>query len=419
MGYLMKTKDVDGVYDQYLNYGDPTAGALASSLTSLQSAIETFYHMDSFKGTAAVALKSYLMDMHRVFIANIKDLCELLRTEYALKYMQRYSQAPVSEGGDAVLPEDELEQKRGILAYAKDARILSLDEHLTAVARLLPAGTWPAIPHAGNLQSAFAAAHDDVERLKNEVRRIEEEGQRLFQSGGLFLQHLTQLKQVIQETTLDAAGAVRYEGGSFFATDAAVGLSALSQQTAATVSASKGALIAVHDEMLDRQVLREEEAYRLLEEGRSQWELVAIAGSVIGTLASAAAILGTGGAAAVVSGAGALKSATDTIGRIQAYASGKNSSANLDANGSQRTVVSSLASSSASVATSAISSFAKGSSGTAILTGTAKSTVSMVGKASQAVTVLADANQTRMRDEAQARLARIEALRARRSAQAA
>lgn len=419
MGYFMKMKDIDAMYDQYLAYGDQNAGTLASALSSVRSAVETFQHMDSFKGEAADALKGYLTDMHTVFSQELLTLCALLQTEYAVKYMQRYADSPIRERGDAALPEDELEQKRSLLAQAKDARIPQIDDELSAVAQLLPAGAWPAIPTAGNLQNAFAAAHDDIEQLKNEVRRVEEEGLRLFEDGGLLSQHIACLKRAIQQTACDATAVASYEAGSYFMSDSAFELSEVGRRAAAEVAASKDALIAAQDQMLERQILREEETYRLMEEGRSQWELVGIGASVIGTLAAATAILGTGGAAAIVAGAGALQSALGTVTRIQDYASGKNSAWGLETDSSSATLKSAITSSATSTAASALSKLTKGKSATTVLTGNAKSAVSFTGKASQAVTVLADQNQDRMREEARAHLRRIEDLRSRHSPRAA
>lgn len=419
MGYLMKMKNIDELYDQYLDYGEPSAGSLAAAFASLRSAVETFHHMDSFKGAAATALKGYLMDMHTVFTYEIQTLCELLQTDYAIKYMQRYGEEPIAEGGDAVLPEDELEQKRQLLAQAKDIRIPHIDDELTAVVRLLPSGAWPAIPTAAKLYDAFAATHDDVEQLKNGVQRVEEEGQRLFEDGGLFSQYLARLKQAIQETALDAAMVTNYEEGSFFSSETAFELNVFGKQAATEVAASKEALITIQDQMLDRQILREEEAFQLMEEGRSQWELVGIGASVLGSLAAVAAIFGTGGAAAVVAGASALSSLSGTVSRIQDYASGKNAVTDLESTSSSSSHKSVIVDTAASTAVSAISKLSKGKSGATILNGAAKSAVSFTGKASQAVTVLADVNQSRMREEAQARLRRIEELKARRSSQAA
>lgn len=419
MGFLMKMQNVDAMYDQYLDYADPNAGSLAEALASVRNAVETFHRMDSFQGQAATALKGYLMDMHTVFTHEIQTLCELIQAEYAVKYMQRYAEAPIAESGEAVLPEDELEQKRSLLAQAKDRRIPHIDEELSAVVRLLPPGTWPAIPTTAQLHEAFASAHDDIERLKNGVQRVEEEGERLFQDGGPIAQHLARIKQAIQETALDVVAVTGYEEGSYFASDTALELSTFGKQAEAEVAVLREALISAQDQMLERQILREEEAFRLMEEGRSQWELVGIGASVIGTLAAAAAVFGTGGAAVIVSGASAMKSLSGTIGRIQDYASGKNVSGNLETDYSAPSFKSVATSTAASAATSAVSKFAKGKSGTAILTGTAKSAVSVTGKASQAVTTLADVNHASMREEAQGRLRRIEELKARRSPQAA
>lgn len=420
MGYHVKMTNIDAMYDQYLTAAAPDASVLGEALDALAAAVTTFHSMDSFKGAAAQAVKAYLMDAHSVIIANLKELCGLLQTDYAVRYLRRYSEVPIAEEGSAVLPEDEMEQKRGLLAQAKDERVPSIANEVTTAYRLLPSGNWPAQPSTEGLRKAFSEAHSDLELVKCNVRTVEELGRAHFLNSATVTELFARLREAIQDTALDASAVKGYEAGSFLRSSLGQALSKAGQEAHSWREESAEVLITVQDQMLDRQILREEEAFHLMEEGRSQWEMVGIAGSAISSLASAAAILGTGGAAAVVAGAGALKSISGTVTRVQEYASGKNVSTNPEGDAAAKSLKSSIGSTTASSVLTSISSLAKGKSNPLkVLSSSAKGAVSLAGKASQAVTIVADANQTRMREEAQARLQRVEALKARRSAQAA
>lgn len=415
MGFDIKMANIDAMYDQYLAYADPDSGSLAHALTALRTAVQTFSNMQSFKGEAAAALKGYLMDMHIVFTASLRSLCALLKTEYATLYLARYAEAPLSENGAASLPEDELDQKKGLLAQMRDERIPTLQAHLDRAQRLLPPSFGLSAPSTAPLEEAVALASDDIQRLEEGVRAIEEEARSRFEErDGLFASLLQQVNSNIQSTALSAEAITSYVPGSLFLSDACRLEARARQATDAFCAERADVLIPVQDQMLMRQIVREEEAYRLMEEGRSQWELVGIGASVVGTLAAAAAVVGTGGAAAaVIAGAGALRSASGTFMRIQDRISQKHASDEPAGDASPDDAKSKAFGSSVIAASASISQILKGrQSSISILNGSAKGAVSITGNAAQALTVLADHNHDRMRQEAQARLRRIDALKA-------
>lgn len=413
MGFDVKMANVDAAYEQYLSYADFGGGALGEAIVAVREAVSAFSCMHSFKGAAAEALKTYVSQVHYELLDGFVDLSGQCKQEYALKYMQRYYEAPLSEQGSAVLPEDEMESKRRLLALAKDERIPALSADIMKANELLPSGPRPAIPAPSALQDAFAQAHDDVERAKNATLAIEEEAQRCFtDQGSRFANLAQQMRNVIQDWTVDVAAIRSGEPVRFHGTDACSALRIAAQAVQDERGDWPEELMSAHNQMIDRQVLRAEERYAIFEEGRHQWELVGIGASVLGVMAGAAAIVGTGGMAAVVGGIGVLSSAKGTVTRIQdcannVHASDDPAGTNM---GSKR---------SGAVANGAISSVssvlrAKGPSVGPTVPQAVASTTSIVSKASQTCTLLADSNHDRMRADAQAELKRIEELKAKR-----
>ncbi len=413
MGYAVKMTSVDAAYEQYIAFGDPEVGSLAHALAALSKAIGEIRAMKSFKGEAAEALKSYLANTHAPLIEGMLALVGQLQFDYAVSYMKRVGDAPISESAHAVLPEDEMEQKRGLLAQAKDERIPAIGADLARVAALLPEGPWPTIPASDGLQAAFTTAHDDVERVKNEVRSVEEQGMRLFGWGTRHFDLIeTQLRLNIADSLLDAESVQGYVPGSYPITDACLALTGVSNTASLMRERGMDALIAAHDQMIERQVIREEEKRRICEEGRAQWELLGIAGSVAATLAGVVAVVASGGvAAALVAGAGTLKSGADSFERIQDLIANKNAWDNPEGDDGSASSKSKVSSSSVAAVASLVGPFLKGKGDPVkVVSGSVKLTASLTGQASHAVTALADGNHDRMREEAKAHMRRIEEL---------
>lgn len=417
MGYDVKMANIDAAYEQYIAYADLDGGELGEALASLREAVSAFGCMRSFKGDAAQALKSYVSETHSALIDCFIDLNGQLKQEYALSYMQRYYDAPLSESGGAVLPEDEMEQKRGLLARAKDERIPAIDADVFRANELLPSGSWPAIPAPCDLRDAFARVHDDVERVKACVMAIEEDAQRRFtDQSGSFSGLRDRMMSVIQDRSTGVDAILGGEVGSFYLSDPYIQMSIAAQRIQDERADRAEELCLAHDQMIDRQIVRAEERYAVFEEGRSQWELVGIGASIFSTIAGAAAIVGTSGMAAVVAGASTLRSASGVVTRIQDRVNDVHASddpAGTDMGSGRTSAVS-------TTAVSAVSSVLalKGSGDGASLPKAIASTSSIVSKALSAVTIFADANHDRMRADAQAELARIEELKAKKMAAA-
>lgn len=418
MGFEVNLANVDAAYEQYLAYADGRASVLGEAMVALETAFSQFYRMESFQGDAARSLKDYLSEYHSALRDAFVELRDQLKLDFALHYMQRYYEAPLAERGDARLPEQEMEQKRALLAHAKDARVPSISGNFAQVIARNPPGDVLPVPSTACLSDAFTCAHDDVERAKNATQAIEEEARQRFTSqSSNAAQLMAQLRHVIQDyvvskETLQAGG---YR--SFLLSDSYLHLALAEERVQDERGDLKEELLSAHQQLYERQILREEERYAIFEEGRSQWELVGIGASVLGTLASAAAIVCTGGVAtAVLSGAGALRSGADAFSRIQDRINGVNGSERMG--GRTKTTADSVKQAASSSAVSVMSRLvpSRTSNPLKMLGSSARGTVSVLGKASQAATVLADDNHDRMRADAQASLKRIEELKAKRLA---
>lgn len=421
MGFEVSLVNADAVYEQYLSYADGRTSMLGEAMVALETAFSAFYCMDSFQGKAASSLKEYLSDHHHALRDAFVDLRDQLKLDFAIHYLQRYYEAPLTERGDARLPEQEMEQKRGLLAYAKDARIPSISKNLAQVFAHCPSEDALAVPTAAYLSDAFICAHDEVERAKNTTQAIEEEAQRRFTSqSGNAAQLMAQIRRVIQDYAVNKETLLAGGYQSFYLSDLYLDLSLAAQRVQDERGDWKAELLSAHQQLYDRQILREQERYAIFEEGRSQWELVGIGASVLGTLASAAAIVCTGGAAtAVMAGAGTLKSGADTFTRIQDRVSGVNASDQVSS-GRSKTTADAVKQAAGSSAASAIARFvpSRTSNPFQFVSSSVSGTVSVVKKATQAATILADSNHGRMRADAQASLRRIEELKAKRAAAA-
>lgn len=418
MGFEVNLANVDAAYEQYLSYADGRSSVLGEAMVALETAFSQFYRMDSFQGDAARSLKDYLSEYHSVLRDAFVELRDQLKLDFALHYMQRYYEAPLAERGDARLPEQEMEQKRAMLAYAKDARIPSISSNLAQVVAHSPSGDVPSVPSTACLSDALVCAHDDVERTKNTTQAIEEEARQRFagQSGNA-AQLMAQLRHVIQDYVVSKETLQTGGYQSFLLSDTYLHLALAEQCVQDERGDHKEELLSAHQQLYERQILREEERYAIFEEGRSQWELVGIGASVLGTLASAAAIVCTGGAAtAVLSGVGALQGGADAFSRIQDRINGVNESERMG--GRSKTTADSVKQAAGSSAVSVMSRLVPSRTSNPLqqLGSSAQGTVSVIKRASQAATILADSNHDRMRADAQASLKRIEELKAKQAA---
>lgn len=421
MGFEVSLVNADAVYEQYLSYADGRTSMLGEAMVALETAFSAFYCMDSFQGKAASSLKEYLSDHHHALRDAFVDLRDQLKLDFAIHYLQRYYEAPLTERGDARLPEREMEQKRGLLAYAKDARIPSISKNLAQVLAHCPSEDALAVPTAAYLSDAFICAHDEVERAKNTTQAIEEEAQRRFTSqSGNAAQLMAQIRRVVQDYAVSKETLLAGGYQSFYLSDLYLDLSLAAQRVQDERGDWKAELLSAHQQLYDRQILREQERYAIFEEGRSQWELVGIGASVLGTLASAAAIVCTGGAAtALIAGAGAIKGGMDAFSRVQDRTNGVNASHHAAKDDGSK--VEDTANQVASAAVSSVlSKFIpkRTQNPFQFVSSSVSGTVSVVKKATQAGTILADSNHGRMRADAQASLRRIEELKAKRAAAA-
>ncbi|MCI9129204.1 MAG: hypothetical protein HFJ65_02635 [Eggerthellaceae bacterium] len=421
MGYEVKLSWVDGAYDEYLTYADPSSGALSSALDSLAESVREISVMKSFKGQAAESAKAYFRDLYPPIISALKDAAAQLKADYAVRYMDRFYQQPVFESGGACLPEDEMEHKRGRLEFAKDERVPKIGRSLDAVRSSLPSGVAFAIPSTASLQGAVNACHGEVEQVKNAVSDIEAQGARIFSNSSHIFSELCQsILAVLRGSSYDLA---TYEAGAYFQSDGAVPVALFSHAARADQEALHEAMISADRQMYDRQILREEEAYKVLEEGRGQWEVVGLCASVAVTLVGVCAVVASGGViGAVGAGLGAFKSASSVVTRTQDLISGKNAS-DRDSPSIKGTTASNVVKSQAkdtakSIASKFVSSALKGKKMPDIgdIRKTVSGTSSVVGKSSQVVLAFADTNHDRMRTEARERLDRVQSLKDRRAA---
>ncbi len=417
MGYTIKMAEVDAAYDSYVAYGDPILGTLTLALEKLREAVRELTVMESFKGQTAEVVKSYFGDAYPLLIDHIECLAAQLKSDYAVRYMDRYANQPIAEGAAAVLPEDELESKRGLLAFAKDSRVPSIQQNLSRARSALPDGIALAFPSPVRLQAAFNAVHGEVEQLKNSVGALEEEGSRLFGSEpgqwGLFA---LRLKNAIQcKCVMDM---VTYEPGQFFThMETIVSRQSFEESTAHQQEDQQG-LVAAERAWIDRQLLREEEAYRMCEEGRSQWELVGLGATAALLLVGAFAVVTAGApVAALVAGAGALKTGADLMGRIQDKASDSRSASNEEWEGKGVSVEEAAVAMGIKAATKVGGKLSTGPSipGKVLVSKQVRGTASLVDAASSGVQIVADYNHDKMRLEAQAHLKKAEELRSRRA----
>ena len=421
MGYIVKMAEIDAAYDSYAAYGDPASGTLTLALEKLREAVRELTVMESFKGQTAEVVKSYFGDAYPLLIDHIECLAAQLKSDYAVRYMGRYSSQPIVEGAAAVLPEDELESKRGVLAFAKDSRIPSIQQNLSRARSALPDGVAFAFPSPTRLQGAFNGLHGEVEQLKNSVGALEEEGSRLFGSEpgqwGLFA---LRLKNAIQcRCVMDM---VTYEPGQFFTHMETIVARQSFEESTAHQQEDRQALITAERAWMDRQLLREEKAYRLCEEGRSQWVLVGLCATAVLLLVGAFAVVTAGApVAALVAGAGALKTGADLVGRIQDKASDSRSASNEEWEGKGVSVEEAAVAMGVKTATKVGGKLTTGPSipGKVLVGKQVRGTASLVDAASSGVQILADYNHDKMRSEAQVHLQKAEELRSRRAAQQA
>ncbi len=412
MGYVIRMSDVDAAYDSFLAYAHPSTGMLTQALEKLREAVRELTVMRTFQGQAAEAIKSYFGDAYPVIIDQIECLAGQLRSDFALKYMNRYADQPIAEQGQAVLPEDEMEAKRGLLAFAKDSRIPTIQQYLDKAKSALPSGVAFTFPSTLRLQGALNGAHGEIEQIKNSMRVVEEAGCALFAADqtdwSLFAAQLknTIACRCVMDMTL-------YDPGDFFKHIEVIFSTRSFAASLHGQNDSNQALIAAERQWASRQLLKEEEAYRICEEGRAQWELIGIGAGVAIVLVGAFATVTAGAPlAALVAGAAALKAGKDLAERIQDRAANRRSSASDDWDGKGVSVPEAATATGVKIASKIGSNLVKQKPAAVrnFISQQVKGTVSVVDVASSSVQSVADCNHERMRTEAQGHLARIEEL---------
>lgn len=413
--------DIDAAYANYIAYGDPVSGALTQALEKLREAVRELTVMESFKGQTAEVIKSYFGDAYPLLIDHIECLAAQLKSDYAVRYMGRYSAQPIAEGMTAVIPEDELESKRGLLAYAKDSRAPSIQQNLTRAQAALPGGVAFAFPRSDHLQAALNAVHGEVEQLKNSVGALEGEGCKLFgPEPSPWRLFALRLKNAVRcRCVMDM---ITYEPGQFFTHMEAIVSKQSFHESKVHQQEDQQTLIAAEQAWIDRQLVREEEAYRLCEEGRSQWELVGLGATAALMLVGAFAVVTAGApVAALVAGAGALKTGADLVSRVQDKASDTRSASNEQWEGKSVSVEEAAVATGVKMATKVGGKLSTGPSvpGKILVGKQVKGTASVVDAASSGIQIVADYNHDKMRTEAQAHLRNAEALRSRRAGQLA
>ncbi len=417
MGYHVKARNIDETYLEYDSFLEQQDSSLLGALQELSEAVRALSVMRSFSGEAATSIKSYFSEYHGMIIQAIQELAVHLRYAYAMRYMSWYWEAPISENDEAVLPEDEMVRKADLVRSLRDERISSIQSELAAAAACVPSGFGFAFPRVDATLGPINAALDEVVRIREDVLEHETIVARMYNAPG----NLYALAAK-SASNLFADGGVAFEMGAYQPGDVDRHSSVRELHGDLQVLASvrqEGAeeYVSIRNQCIDRQIIREEGAFRILEEGRSQWEMVGVGFGAVGVVAGAAATVVSGGAVpALFAGASLLKGMVDTAGRIQDLRMGVNATTAPGKGGV--TVESAAASASMTLLSKAASKFAggKGQSWKTGVSREVKGTVSVVGNASKAGQLVADFNQDRMRKEAQGRLEKIEELKKQRSA---
>lgn len=411
MGYLIKSSIIDATYEEYNAYLNQGDASLLSVLCELRESVRQLSVMRTFSGDAAQAVKAYFSEYHGMFIDALEELAEQLRFDYVVKYMNRYEETPIWENGDFVLPEDELTQKADLLKDLKDEDIESIRSELACAAACAPSGFGFSFPRTDMIFGTLNAAWSEADRLKQDVWECEMAAKRYFlDCCGDHPVTVCFLRSIIEDEE-DRFDIRSYQAGDMAKDRVSESVYGWLRNLASEREAAQDDYIAACSRYIDRQLVREEEAYRVAEEGRVQWEMAGICFGAIAVVGGAVATFATGGAVpALFAGAAALKGLADTAERIHDLDAGINSAA---CDGKEaKTLEETAAGASLSLLSKAATKFTKGK-GISWATGISrevKGTVSVVNGAAKAGQVVSDANHDRMRKEAQTHLQKIEDL---------
>lgn len=211
---------IENTYGNYVLYGSPVSGSLATCCAKLKEAIRELSVMRSFKGDAADSIKAYFAEFHGSIINNLICCAGQLQSDFAQYYLSRYTNNPLNECSNARLVEEEL---CNIYSELKSSACVSISEISSLLGRMSFAQSSQLgidVPSTSKVDQQFSELICNVANTKNLFQEIEQSGASAFQHSSSLYSSL--VKAVSDELNVQMGDLSSYKPGAFAATNEAL-----------------------------------------------------------------------------------------------------------------------------------------------------------------------------------------------------